>query len=57
MSPFRLGSSRAAAIPAVPEWGKWRRRCFVALVSVLELALVTGVVVGLIVLSRLFESS
>ena len=57
MSPFRLGSSRAAAAPGVPEWGKWRRRWFIALVSALELALISGVVIGLIVLSRVFESS
>jgi hypothetical protein len=40
---------------AAVEWSRWKRRSFVALLCVLELALITALVYGAIVLWRMLE--
>lgn len=42
-------------LPAPEEWGHWKRRSFVALLCLLELALVASLVYGAIVLWRMLD--
>jgi hypothetical protein len=53
--PNRGDATALGALPAVEEWSNWKRRSFVALLCLLELALVAVLVYGAMVLWKMLE--
>lgn len=48
-------ASPVQTLPALQEWSNWKRRSFVALLCLLEIALVTALVYGVVVLWNMLE--